>query len=300
MSDLNFTNSNFAGVNLSCSNFEGADFTMANLRGTDLSHCKLEGANFYMAHLDGATFYDSDIRKANFIYAFLIGSNLRFVKAREAIFDESTLTGARLSNSDFSKVDFGGASILGTTFCSSNLTCASFVDAKIAGADFNGANLMNANFDGAKIDRVHFSTDISVARNLPFIPPVCPESGSFIAWKVGLTKGYDSCITNPLDYDHVVIKLEIPEDAKRSSGDGRKCRCSKAKVLEIRSITEPDKTYESAVSVYYDVKITYKVGETVTPDAYDENRWNVCSNGIHFFMSREEAIMYARPKTSRR
>lgn len=297
MSNLNFVNGNLQGVDLSGNNFEGVDFTMANLRGANLSNCKLDGANFYMAHLDGARFYDSVIRKANFTYAFLIGSDLRFVKAREAIFDESSLIGALLNNSDFSKADFGGASIRGTSFCTSNLTCASFIDATIVGANFLQANMMNANFDGATIDQVKFCTDISVARNLPFIPQVCPESGSFIARKGGLTEGHDS--DNTHYSDQVVIKLEIPEDAKRSSGEGRKCRCSKAKVLEIRSITEPDKTYESAYSAY-DLEFNYKVGEIITPDSYDENRWNICSNGLHFFMSREEAIMYVRPIASRR
>lgn len=37
---------------------------------------------------------------------------------------------------------------------------------------------------------------------------------------------------------------------------------------------------------------TYRVGETVVPDSFDEDRWNECSNGIHFFITKQEAIDY--------
>jgi hypothetical protein len=37
---------------------------------------------------------------------------------------------------------------------------------------------------------------------------------------------------------------------------------------------------------------TYTVGETVTADEWDEDRWNECSHGIHFFITRDEAVMY--------
>ena len=36
----------------------------------------------------------------------------------------------------------------------------------------------------------------------------------------------------------------------------------------------------------------YRVGETVRPDKWDENRFNECSNGIHFFITRIEAENY--------
>ena len=36
----------------------------------------------------------------------------------------------------------------------------------------------------------------------------------------------------------------------------------------------------------------YKVGEMVYPDRFDDNRWDECSNGIHFFITKQEAIDY--------
>jgi hypothetical protein len=32
-------------------------------------------------------------------------------------------------------------------------------------------------------------------------------------------------------------------------------------------------------------------------DAFDENRWNECSHGIHFFITRKEAEDYDSPLT---
>lgn len=107
------------------------------------------------------------------------------------------------------------------------------------------------------------------------IPMTCPETGSFTGWKQG--------------YGGKIIQLEIPADAKRSSANGRKCRCSKAKVVSI--VNEYGDKVEVAVS-YTDPNVVYKVGETVYPDGWDPDRWNECSQGIHFFMTREEAVEY--------
>ena len=107
----------------------------------------------------------------------------------------------------------------------------------------------------------------------------CPEEGAFIGFKK--CDGAEEC---------VLVKLEIPEDAKRSSATTRKCRCSKAKVISITGI-KSGKEYEEAFSKYNN-KFVYRVGETVVPDSFDEDRWNECSNGIHFFITKQEAIDY--------
>ena len=92
----------------------------------------------------------------------------------------------------------------------------------------------------------------------------------------------------------MLCKLEIPADAKRSSAFGRKCRCSKAKVLEIWG-KDCDGDYLVPISrgySHHDPTFEYKVGETIYPDSFDDNRWDECSNGIHFFITKQEAIDY--------
>ena len=103
----------------------------------------------------------------------------------------------------------------------------------------------------------------------------CPEEGSFIGYKkVG----------------KYIVKLLIMEDSKRNSATTLKCRCDKAKVLDIEKIDTGEKI-ESTPSDY-DINFIYKVGEIVKVDNFDENRWNECSTGIHFFMNKQNAIKY--------
>lgn len=75
------------------------------------------------------------------------------------------------------------------------------------------------------------------------------------------------------EFKALLVKLLIPEDARRSSATSSKCRCDKAKVIEITDL-KGIKTYDTAVSSYDDSFI-YKVGETVSVDDFCENRFAV-------------------------
>ena len=88
-----------------------------------------------------------------------------------------------------------------------------------------------------------------------------------------------------------LVKLEIPEDARRCSATTTKCRCDKALVVEIRRISDGEQI-DAITNTSYVPNITYKVGEMVFPDSFDEDRWNECSHGIHFFIDKQEAINY--------
>lgn len=115
-------------------------------------------------------------------------------------------------------------------------------------------------------------------------PLVCPEQGAFIGYKVGITISDDGKAFIPC-----LITLHIPEDAKRSSAYGNKCRCDKAKVLDIRTFGGQKR--DSAVSDY-DRSFIYTKSKEVSVPNFDENRWHQCAPGIHFFMSEKEALVY--------
>ena len=108
-----------------------------------------------------------------------------------------------------------------------------------------------------------------------FYPLQCPEKGAYTAYKKAEGK---------------IVELLIPEDAKRSSATSRKCRASKASVVDITSL-DGNEHFEAATSDYCPIFI-YKVGETVEENSFDENRWNECSTGIHHFITRDEAVKY--------
>jgi len=88
-----------------------------------------------------------------------------------------------------------------------------------------------------------------------------------------------------------LVKLLITDDAKRSSGTTLKCRCSKAKVLGIENLDGTDSGL-TEIKSNYDENFVYRVGEIVEVDNFDEDRFNECSTGIHFFIAREMAVKY--------
>ena len=47
-----------------------------------------------------------------------------------------------------------------------------------------------------------------------------------------------------------------------------------------------------AVNSSYDYQFIYRVGEIVKVEDFDDNRWNECSTGIHFFVNKENAKNY--------
>ena len=40
------------------------------------------------------------------------------------------------------------------------------------------------------------------------------------------------------------------------------------------------------------VTIEHRIGKIVSVDNFDDNRWNECSTGIHFFVNKENALNY--------
>ena len=48
----------------------------------------------------------------------------------------------------------------------------------------------------------------------------------------------------------------------------------------------------SGIGSDYNKNFIYHIGETVEVPDFDDNRWNECAPGIHFFITREEALKY--------
>ena len=79
------------------------------------------------------------------------------------------------------------------------------------------------------------------------------------------------------------MKMLIPRDAQRSCATTRKFRANRVITLEI----EGGLQHLDHVTPYGTV--VYEVGKETYPDSFDDNRWNECSSGIHFFLTLEEA-----------
>ena len=175
---------------------------------------------------------------------------------------EANLYGANLREADLREADLREADLYG----------ANLREANLYGANLYGANLREANLYGTNL----YGANLREAKNIPFIPLVCPERGSFTAFK--------KC-------GSYIIELLIPQDAKRCSATTRKCRASYAKVVAITNMDGSQAEVDHVTNHAYE-PIEYKIGEYVHPDSFDDDRWNECSHGIHFFINRQEAVEY--------
>ena len=204
---------------------------------------------------------DADLRYADLRHADLSGADLSGADLHDA-----DLRHADLSDADLRVAKLSGADLRHADLSYADLRHADLSDAKLSGADLRHADLRHARLPEPTIAQTS----------------ILPDEGDVIGWK----KAYVDSATP------VIVKLLIPSDAQRSNGTGRKCRASKARVLDLQdkqgSSLPPNITAHSS----YDTDFEYKKGETVSVENFDTNRWNQCAPGIHFFITRIEAAEY--------
>ena len=216
----------------------------------------LRSADLSAADLHGADLRDADLSDADLSDADLSDADLHGANLRCANLRDADLSDANLRCADLSDADLSDA----------DLSVADLSDADLSVADLHGADLRCANL-----------SELTVAQT-----SILPDEGDIIGWKKAIT----------LDRAPIIVKLLIPADAQRSNATGRKCRASTARVLDLQdkqgNSLPPDTTAYSS----FDLDFTYQKGETVHVEDFDTNRWNECAPGIHFFITRIEAIEY--------
>ena len=179
------------------------------------------------------------------------------------------LRGADLYGADLRGAILRGANLRGAYLCGAYLRGAILRGAILREADLYGADLYGADLYGADL----YGADLRGAKGTYM---ACPTDGSFIGWKKA--SGY-------------IVKLQIPEDARRSSAGDEKCRCDKAYVAEIQNADGTKADIETVCSDH-DKNFVYAVGATVEVSDFDDDRWNECAPGIHFFIDRRAAVEY--------
>lgn len=205
----------------------------------------------------------------NVLYEHTCEDNSVTKTVEEAVKNNISLQGADLLASVLYGAKLRYADLRGADLREADLYNADLSGADLRSADLSGSNLCEAHLSGAYLSNVKADHITSM-----FFPQ-CPD-GEFIGYKKAGGK---------------IVKLLIPADAKRSSGTTLKCRCSKAKVLEIQEIDgSPSEVKE--VRSKFDNDFIYRIGETVSVEDFDDDRWHECSTGIHFFISREAAVSY--------
>ena len=198
-------------------------------------------------------------------------------KPNEIIVNGKTLNEILENHNHYLRRDVKGLASMRANLRYANLRYANLKYANLSRANLRGANLRDADLRNANLDGANFrDADLRDAKNILYIPLECPSEGSFIGWK---------------KINKILIKLEIPEDARRSSATTKKCRCDKAKVLGFYDLNSTELNIDKIINHSYNT-CEYIKGEMVYPDSFDEDRWNECSHGIHFFINKQDAINY--------
>ena len=176
----------------------------------------------------------------------------------------------RENEANGTRADLSGANLRGAYLSEANLREANLREADLSGANLSEANLSEAYLSGANLSGANLrgAKNADLAWALTIVAP----QGDLVAWKKVKTPDDTPCI----------VKLKIPAEAKRSNATGRKCRAEWAEVLEVIGA-------EYAISKGHGPDTEYRPGQIVRPDSWDDDRWEECSHGIHFFITREEA-----------
>ena len=265
---------NLNGADLSDADLKNANLRGAYLRNTVLRDTDLRGVNLSRADLSRADLGNADLSNASLKFAKLSNANLIGADLMDARLNCADLSGVNLSYAKLNCADLKCANLCSANLSNVDLRNADLShidlrDADLSGADLRFANLKSADLRGADLNEVSYNYQTS------FFVMQCPEEGAFIGYKKAKNK---------------IVKLLITEDSKRSSATTRKCRCSKAKVLSITNIENTEEFNEVASD--YDKSFIYKVGEIIEVKDFNNDRWDECSTGIHFFIIRNEAVMY--------
>ena len=197
--------------------------------------------------------------------ASLDGASLNRASLNGASLDGASLNGASLNGASLDGASLNGAWLIGASLIGAWLDGASLNRASLNGASLDGASLNRASLIGASLNDAWLDgakgADLVIARTR-----ILPQ-GSIIGWK--------KCNGG------VLVKLRVPEEAKRSHAFGRKCRAEFVDVLEVIG-------GEEGISKH-DGKTAYRVGERVHCDKWESDWQKECAGGIHFYITREEA-----------
>lgn len=222
---------------------------------------------------------------------------IRDVELYQVTFQRMHLPDA-FSNCKFYRVNFEQCSATGCMFENCTLQTVAFILCFIRHAVFDGemdfvmfklCDLYSSRFS-VQAGGVQFCQCDMVAccasNNCISFPQSVPSEGSFIAWKKARLFDIDN---HHMSTD-VIVKLRIPDDAERCCAN-HKCRASKVEVIQYETLDGEKLPDDANVSSFYDSEFVYHIG-MIEGDGYHSNPQSECSNGIHFFLNRDDAVNY--------
>lgn len=334
LSIISFASADVAGTEFTRCEIEQADFVNAYMAGcrvfrTSMSRCTFIQTNLHRCQIGGdgdSTFIEdsvfsnvslslSTIRRVRFTSCLLESVRLKSAKLSSAEFLRCTLIHCNMSRMVFTGGEFRASSLLRGALELAVFSRSSLVDTSLANCDFSRSKLMSVSVNEVSISFCILS--LAKINNLNghrlSITASLLQQASFTDTRVSLltvsecelsgARGAESLLAlssilpagDLIVYKKAragrVVQLMIPTAADRSHAEGRKCRASYAMVMSITSAS--GKNVKTARSLHDD-DFVYTVGEKATPTSYDTDRWSECAPGIHFFLTKQEAMEYGK------
>lgn len=285
----------FYGCMFTCATFEECTINKCIFKYAILTDTRFEETNIWLCEFNyafcgfakfwGCNLFDVKFSGANMMSIDCYNSSRKLTVIRSCSFYQANCSDASFNYTTLNHCDFIQANLSNTHFRSAIITSSQFFSANLTKAYF--ADIDCGTMEDANFDNAFFSDNVT---NIKY-PMLCPEEGSFVAWKKAIWK------KDLNKKEEVLIKLQIPAKAKRSSGTGRKCRASAVKVLGFYDMNDNKLPDDITVRAWYRDDFIYTVGKTVKSlslgkPEFNTNRWDECSSGIHFFMNKQEAKDY--------
>ena len=217
-------------------------------------------------------------------------------------FDDVDLRGILFHDLDFDHADFKDTDLSHTIFCGCDFTHAFFKGANMDGAKFVDCEAVGYDDYGWLMNHYRCFADGYFSQYMDYFEyEECVASlnvqGEVLGYKAVLLVHEENRDYGYIDMKDIgIAELVIPADAKKLIFAENKCRASKAKVVEIRHWDTGEEFDTGWSALYGDTE--YTVGEIVEADGFDPRCCEECSNGIHFFLSTDEAIAFAKRHTA--
>ena len=292
--------------------FTDVCFDRAILNHISFHNCKFIDCSFGTVYMDHTTFDKCEFKNCDFIGETKIAHcEFSAPSFSKCTFSHCEIVSTRFFNPSFYQIEkddrfnqFDHCEMVGTSFIRAFEECnVTFYSNGFYCCFFNSSVMKNM------VTNALFNTDIDSANDFFgcrlenaitegfVLPMACPEEGGFIAFKKVRWCSKETNKFVPKN-NYAIAVLEIPAEAKRSSANGRKCRCDLAKVIRFetldgKEIKRPG-CYEFKST--FEPRFEYKKDAIINPMGgvrkFNKNRYQECASGIHFFITRREAVNY--------
>lgn len=192
------------------------------------------------------------------------------------VLNENLLAKVEIWNSQFIAVGLTCNDIGFFRSTNSDFVCSSFLGSRFKDVSFLSSNVEKLTFEKeSNIADCCFNNCTGTGRELP--------TSEF--------HGYKSIEGSCLDH-HIIADLIIPSDSKKLMVmSDLQARCDKCIVDHFEDLK--GNILQNVISVDHFSNfgtINYTVGKVTECDEFDDNHFNSCTHGIHFFLNKKDAV----------